>query len=118
MRNEKTALNQIAAEVKEKLNEYVDQWLQKFAEDIQKLDTFPTIDQLEETMITLDMETRRMFLEMLSQCLSNVDEKQVVSSKKRVPTQRSDTPKQRPRFKKFADIIRKNYIQQDSVECG
>ena len=82
MRNEKTALNQIAAEVKEKLNEYVDQWLQIFAEDIQKLDTFPTIDQLEETMITLDMETRRMFLEMLSQCLSNVDEKQVVSSKK------------------------------------
>ena len=81
--NEMTkTLEQIAAEVKLDLCEKVDQWITSFANDTKELNSFPTITQIEDSMLKLDSETRKIFLDMVSDGLSNIDEKQMISSKK------------------------------------
>lgn len=82
MKDEAKTLDQIAAEVKQDLNDKVDLWMKSFSEKTGDLAKFPTIDQIEESLITLDAETQKIFLNMLSDCLSNVDEKDLIASKK------------------------------------
>ena len=82
MKDEAKTLEQIAAEVKQDLNDKVDLWIKSFSEKTGDLAKFPTIDQIEESLITLDAETQKIFLNMLSDCLSNVDEKDLIASKK------------------------------------
>lgn len=76
------SLDEIASAVKQDLNEKVDQWIKAFAQDISDLSTFPSISQIETSLLNLDNETRKIYLDMISDCLSNIDEKEVISSKK------------------------------------
>lgn len=82
MKDEAKTLDQIAAEVKQDLNDKVDLWMKSFSEKTGDLAKFPTIDQIEESLTTLDAETQKIYLNMLSDCLSNVDEKDLIASKK------------------------------------
>ena len=82
MKNDQKSLEEIAAAVKQDLNEKVDQWIQAFSKETGDLSSFPSITQLENGLVNLDNETRKIFLNMLSDCLSNVDEKGMISSKK------------------------------------
>ncbi len=82
MNNIPKTLEHLATEVKLDLCEKVDQWISSFAEDTRDLSSFPTITQIEDSMLKLDSETRKIFLNMISDSLSNIDEKQMISSKK------------------------------------
>lgn len=82
MKNDTRTLEEIAAAVKQDMNEKIDQWIQTFAKETGDLSTFPSISQLETEIVNLDNETRKIFLEMLSDCLSNIDEKEIIASKK------------------------------------
>ena len=82
MNTDSKTLEEIAAAVKQDVNEIIDQWIQKFAEETGDLSNFPSISQLETEMVNLDNETRKIFLDMISDCLSNIDEKEMISSKK------------------------------------
>ncbi len=82
MKTDTKTLEEIANAVKQDMNERIDQWIRKFAEETGDLSNFPSISQLESDIIHLDNETRKIFLDMLSDCLSNIDEKEMISSKK------------------------------------
>lgn len=82
MNNDFKTLNEIADVVKQDMNERIDQWVREFAKETKDLNSFPSISQLEIGIINLDNETRKIFLNMLSDCLSNIDEKEIISSKK------------------------------------
>lgn len=76
------SLEEIASAVKQDLNEKVDQWIESFSQDTSQLSTFPSISQIETSLLNLDNETRKIYLDMISDCLSNIDEKEVIASKK------------------------------------
>lgn len=82
MKTDTKTLEEIANAVKQDMNERIDQWIHKFAEETGDLSNFPSISQLESDIIHLDNETRKIFLDMISDCLSNIDEKEMISSKK------------------------------------
>ncbi|MBO5485647.1 MAG: hypothetical protein J5988_01770 [Eubacterium sp.] len=82
MKTDTKTLEEIANAVKQDMNERIDQWIRKFAEETGDLSNFPSISQLESDIIHLDNETRKIFLDMISDCLSNIDEKEMISSKK------------------------------------
>jgi len=82
MKTDTKTLEEIAAAVKQDMNEKIDRWIQKFAEETGDLSNFPSISQLETDLTNLDNETRKIFLDMISDCLSNIDEKEMISSKK------------------------------------
>ena len=82
MKNDAKSLEKIAAAVKQDMNEKIDQWIREFAKETGDLSSFPSISQLETDIINLDNETRKIFLKMLSDCLSNIEEKEMISSKK------------------------------------
>ena len=82
MKNDTKTLDEIAIAVKQDMNEKIDQWIREFAKETGDLSSFPSISQLETDIINLDNETRKIFLNMLSDCLSNIDEKEMISSKK------------------------------------
>lgn len=82
MKPDSKTLDEIATAVKQDMNEKIDQWIRSFAEETGDLSNFPSISQLETDIINLDNETRKIFLNMLSDCLSNIDEKEIISSKK------------------------------------
>ena len=88
MKEEFKTLEEIAAEVKLDLNEKVDHWISSFSDDTKELSSFPSIAQLESSIGELDSETRKIFLNMISDCLSNIDEKELISSKKENSNQR------------------------------
>ena len=82
MKNDTKTLEEIATAVKQDMNEKIDQWIRGFAKETGDLSNFPSISQLEADLVNLDNETRKLFLNMLSDCLSNIDEKEMISSKK------------------------------------
>ena len=82
MKNDTKSLEAIAAAVKQDMNERIDQWINEFAKETSDLSSFPSISQLEADIVNLDNETRKIFLNMLSDCLSNIDEKEIISTKK------------------------------------
>ena len=82
MKNDLKTLEDIASAVKQDMNEKIDQWIREFARETGDLSNFPSISQLESGLINLDNETRKIFLNMLSDCLSNIDEKEMIASKK------------------------------------
>lgn len=82
MKDEPKTLEEIASIVKQDMNERIDKWIQDFAKETEDLSSFPSISQLETDIVNLDNETRKIFLNMLSDCLSNIDEKEIISSKK------------------------------------
>ena len=82
MKTDTKTLEEIANAVKQDMNERIDQWIRKFAEETGDLSNFPSISQLESDIIHLDNEARKIFLDMISDCLSNIDEKEMISSKK------------------------------------
>ena len=82
MKTDTKTLEEIASAVKQDMNEKIDQWVRKFAEETGDLSNFPSISQLETDIVNLDNDTRKIFLDMISDCLSNIDEKEMISSKK------------------------------------
>ena len=82
MNTDTKTLEEIANAVKQDMNEKIDQWIRKFAKEAGDLGNFPSISQLETEITNLDNETRKIFLDMVSDCLSNIDEKEMISSKK------------------------------------
>ena len=82
MKDDPKTLEEIASAVKQDMNERIDKWIQDFAKETKDLSDFPSISQLEIDIVNLDNETRKIFLNMLSDCLSNIDEKEIISSKK------------------------------------
>lgn len=81
-------LEEIAIAVKQDVNERIDQWIREFKKGTEDSSKFPSITQLENEIIKLDNETRNIYLNMLSDCLSNIDEKGIISSKKDRSVQR------------------------------
>ena len=79
---EAKSLDEIIADAKRDIDEIIDQWGQTFAVDTKNLGSFPTISQLEKSLGELDSKARELFISMLSDSLSNINEKEVIASKK------------------------------------
>lgn len=78
---EKT-LDEIVADAKMDYCERLDEWAREFEAGTTGKGAFPTISELEEGMRKLGSETREIHLRMLSEALSQVDESELVASKK------------------------------------
>ena len=80
MKDEAKTLDQIAAEVKQDLNDKVDLWMKSFSEKTGDLAKFPTIDQIEESLTTLDAETQKIYLNTVIDVSAHMNEDQVAEA--------------------------------------
>lgn len=78
---EKT-LEQIAAEAKQDVGEAIDRWVAAFGRETSDLETFPTIDALEASLVALDDKTRNILLQLASDAISRIDDREAIAAKK------------------------------------
>ena len=81
-RNEIKELDQIAEDAVQDLREAINNYVRVFSQRTSESKEFLTIDQLENMMLQLDAETRKTYLNMVSDSLNGIDEKEIISSKK------------------------------------
>ena len=82
MKEDSKDLDQIAEVAIQDLREAIQNYIKVFSEKTKDSKKFLTIDQMEEMIGKLDAETRKIYLEMFSDSLNAVDEKELISSKK------------------------------------
>ena len=82
MKDDVKDLDQIAEDAIQDLREAIQNYIKVFSEKTKDSKKFLTIDQMEEMIGKLDAETRKTYLEMFSDSLNSVDEKELISSKK------------------------------------
>ena len=82
MKEEVNELDQIVEDAAQDLREAIDNYARVFARRTGRTEKFLTIDQLEEMMLQLDGETRKIYLSMVSDSLNSIDEKELIASKK------------------------------------
>lgn len=82
MKDNEKNIDQIVEEAAQDLKEAIKNYAAAFKEKTSNASNFLDISDLENLMQELDGETRRIYLNMLSDSLSNVDEKELISLKK------------------------------------
>lgn len=82
MKDDEKTVDQIAEEAAQDLKDAIKKYVAAFKEKTSDSANFLSISDLENLMGELDGETRKIYLNMLSDSLSNVDEKGLISSKK------------------------------------
>ena len=75
-------LDQIAEDAAQDLREAIQNYIKVFSERTKDSKSFLTIDQMEEMIGKLDAETRKTYLNLFSDSLEAVDEKELIVSKK------------------------------------
>ena len=82
MNDNQKSKEDISHEVIQDIKETVDKFLEEFSEKTADASKFLTMDQLEDMFSELDSKTRKTYLNMLSDSLSNINEKDLIKSKK------------------------------------
>lgn len=82
MRKEVKSSQEIVDEAMRELRSAVEKFARTITQSTSNPAAFLTMDQLEDTMADLDTQTRRTYLKMISMYLSNIDEKEIIASKK------------------------------------
>ena len=75
-------LDQIAAEAKQDVGEAIESWVFEFERETSDLETFPTIDALEASLVELHGKTRNILLQLASDAISRIDDSEAVAAKK------------------------------------
>ena len=82
MKTESKSKKEIASDVIQDIRESVNEFLDEFATNTKDTNNFLTIDQLETMFSKLDSKTRKIYLDMISDSLSNINEKDIIKLKK------------------------------------
>ena len=82
MKSESKSKKEIASDVIQDIRESVNEFLDEFATNTKDTNNFLTIDQLETMFSKLDSKTRKIYLDMVSDSLSNINEKDIIKLKK------------------------------------
>lgn len=82
MKDEIKELDQIAEDAVQDLRDAINNYVRVFSQRTAESGDFLTIDQLENMMLQLDAETRKTYLNMVSDSLNGINEKEIISSKK------------------------------------
>lgn len=82
MKTETKSSKELSAEVFQDLQESVNVFLDEFAKKTRDLSSFLTMDQLETMFSELDSKTRKIYLDMVSDSLTSIDETDIIRSKK------------------------------------
>ena len=82
MKTESKSKKEIASDVIQDIRESVNEFLDEFATNTKDTNNFLTIDQLETMFSKLDSKTRKIYLDMVSDSLSNINEKDIIKLKK------------------------------------
>lgn len=82
MERERRTSEEIISEAMEELRGAVDKFAKTLSQQTNDVSSFLTIDKLENMMALLDAKTRQIYLDMISSYLSNIDEREVITSKK------------------------------------
>ena len=82
MKTESKSSKELASDAIQDLRERINDFLDEMAEKTEDTENFLTMDDVETLFSKLDSETRKIYLNMLSDSLSNIDEKEIIKSKK------------------------------------
>ena len=82
MKNDKFTKQEIAHDVVQDIRDSVNKFLDEFDDKTTDKSNFLTMDSLEELFRELDSETRKTYLNMVSNSISSIDEKELIKSKK------------------------------------
>ena len=82
MKKEIRDLNQIAEDAVQDLREAINNYVRVFSQKTCNSENFLTIDELENMMTELDAKTRKIYLDMISDSLSGINERDLIASKK------------------------------------
>ena len=82
MRTDKFTKQEIAHDVVQDLRDSVNKFLDEFDSKTKNNSDFLTMDKLEELFKELDSETRNAYLNMVSNSISSIDEKDLIKLKK------------------------------------
>ena len=82
MKEEVKELDQIAEDALQDLREAINNYVRAFSEKTGDSKKFMKIDELENMMTELDAKTRKIYLDMVSDSLNAVNEKEITASKK------------------------------------
>ena len=82
MKAEAKTQKELSSEVVQDLKISVNEFLDSFVKKTKDAHDFLTIDQLETMFAELDSKTRKIYLDMVSDSLSSIDEAEVIKSKK------------------------------------
>ena len=82
MKEEVKELDQIAEDALQDLREAINNYVRAFSEKTGDSKKFMKIDELENMMTELDAKTRKIYLDMVSDSLNAVNEKEIIASKK------------------------------------
>ena len=73
---------QISESTKSSINNAIDDFYNSFQKKTTNANSFMNINELEDLLSTLNSETRNIYLKMVSEMLSNIDESELIQSKK------------------------------------
>ena len=82
MKNDVKSTKQLKAEAIQDLREHINEFFDEFSAKVSNANNFLTMDDLETLVSKLDSETRKTYLNMISDSLNNLDEKELIKSKK------------------------------------
>lgn len=82
MKTDKISKKELAHDVIQDLRDSVNMFLDQFEEQTTGTSDFLTMDKLEDLFRKLDDETRKIYLNMVSDSISSIDEKELIRLKK------------------------------------
>ena len=82
MKQDNEKKQQITESVKNSINDAIDKFADSFQKRTEDANSFMTINEMEDLISTLNSETRKAYLDMVSEMLSNIDESELIQSKK------------------------------------
>ena len=82
MKNDKFTKQEISHDVVQDIRDSVNKFLDEFDSKTKDANNFITMDSLEELFKELDSETRKTYLNMISDSISSIDEKDLIKLKK------------------------------------
>lgn len=82
MKTESKSSKEISVDALMDIRDHIDEFIEQFQRKATNDKDFITMDDIEDLFSELDSKTRKTYLDMLSDSLSNVDERPLIKSKK------------------------------------
>lgn len=82
MKSEPKSTKEISVEAVQDIRDAINHFLDKLEAKTKDTDDFLTMDQLENMFSELDSKTRKIYLDMIADSLSSINEKDIIRSKK------------------------------------
>ncbi len=82
MKNKAISKQELSHNAVQDIRDSVNKFLDQFDKKTANTSDFLTMDTLEDLLKELDSETRKTYLNMISDAISSIDEKELIKSKK------------------------------------